>query len=43
VQAKSKKSRRTKIIKIRAKINEIEEQKKLNKESTKLKAGSLKQ
>jgi hypothetical protein len=40
-QAKPKSSRRTKIIKIRAKINEIET-KKTYKESTKQKAGSLK-
>jgi hypothetical protein len=40
-QAKSKTSRRREIIKINAKIYEIET-KKLHKESTKQKAGSLK-
>jgi hypothetical protein len=40
-QAKPKTSRRREIIKIRAKINEIETEK-LHKESTKQKAGSLK-
>jgi hypothetical protein len=40
-QAKLKTSRRREITKIRAKINEIETKKK-NKESTKQKAGSLK-
>jgi hypothetical protein len=41
-QAKLKTSRRREIIKIRAKINEIETNKKTYKESIKQKTGSLK-